>query len=216
MAFFTAAMNTSPISAVVPEDERRTRITESSRAPVLSAQRTRVYGLITLLTLPLAPALRPRARARGSRRSLRPPRAASRHPRRAERPRRPRRRATVRLATGRAATAARAGALGAAARVAAGLAVVARARGFAAGFFSLFSATGLLRLRFVRALGHDRPQARDLSPRLWQGAEVLQLPRRELELRVEEVLVRGAQLVRDLVVRQPPHVLHPQPPPLSR
>src|SRR2546426_4822555 len=62
IAFFTAAMKTSPISAVVPVDEASTRITESSRAPVLSAQRTRVYGRITLLLSPLSPARRPRAR----------------------------------------------------------------------------------------------------------------------------------------------------------
>ena len=42
MACFTAAMNTSPIAALVPVELPRTRITESSRAPVLSAQRTRV------------------------------------------------------------------------------------------------------------------------------------------------------------------------------
>src|SRR5439155_20107686 len=87
MAFFTVATKTSPISAVVPDDERRTRITESSRAPVLAAHRTLVYGRITLSPAPLPlPSLR--ARVRGSRQPLRPPRAPSRCLRHAG-PRRP-------------------------------------------------------------------------------------------------------------------------------
>src|SRR3981081_1047384 len=44
IACFTAAMNTSPMEALVPVELPSTGITESSRAPVLSAQRTRVYG----------------------------------------------------------------------------------------------------------------------------------------------------------------------------
>src|SRR6185437_60257 len=125
-------------------------------------------------------------------------------------------RATVRFPTGRATTAAFAGAFagafaaveaarveaalaGAFSRVVAALVVV---------FFSLsvFSAIGL---RLLGTFAHHREEARDLSSRLRHGAEVLQLARREPELRVEELLTRAAQLVSDLVIRQPPHVLHP-------
>src|SRR2546423_1124374 len=130
-------------------------------------------------------------------------------------------RATVRFPTGRAATAAFAGAFAgafavAAARVEAAFAgAFARAVVFVAGFFSfsVFSAIGLC---LLAAFAHHREKARDLSSRLRHGAEVLELARRELELRVEELLTRAAQLVSDLVIRQPPHVLHPARPPLSR
>src|SRR5438552_2770014 len=77
MAFFTAAMNTSPISAVVPVDEPSTRITESSLAPVLSATRTRVYGRIKPRSPPSLH--RPRRPAlTGTRPRPRTPRAPSR------------------------------------------------------------------------------------------------------------------------------------------
>src|SRR6266566_1062909 len=135
-------------------------------------------------------------------------------------------RATVRLPTGRAATAAFAGAFAAAAGTfaAAAGAFAAAARVFAgalarvavvfvAVFFSVFSATGVT---LSRSLAHHREKASDLAPRLRHGAEVLELARGELELRVEELLTRTAQLIRDLVIRQPPHVLHPPQPPLSR
>src|SRR5207237_10747853 len=135
-------------------------------------------------------------------------------------------RATVRLPTGRAATAAFAGALAAAAGAfpAAAGAFAAAARVFAgalarvvvvfvAVFFSVFSATGVT---LSRSLADHREEASDLAPRLRHGAEVLELARGELELRIEELFARAAQLVRDLVVRQPPHVLHPPQPPLSQ
>src|SRR5947207_488349 len=136
-------------------------------------------------------------------------------------------RATVRLPTGRAATAAFAGAFTAAAgalAAAAGAFAAAVARAFAgafarvvvvfvAVFFSVFSATGVT---LSRSLAHHGEKASDLAPRLRHGAEVLELARSEPELRVEELLTRTAELIRDLVVRQPPHVLHPPPPPLSR
>src|SRR5947209_10460592 len=122
-------------------------------------------------------------------------------------------RATVRFATGRAATAAFAGAF--TARVAAGaafVAVFARGEAFAVSFGGrgaeppdFFSAIGFT---LTRALAHHREEARDLPARLRQGAEVLELPGVELELRVEELFARAPQLVRDLVVRQPPPVLH--------
>src|SRR5437899_7664621 len=136
-------------------------------------------------------------------------------------------RATVRLPTGRAATAAFAGAFAAAAgafAAAAGAFAAAVARAFAgafarvvvvfvAVFFSVFSATGVT---LSRSLAHHREKASDLAPRLRHGAEVLELARGELELRIEKLFTCAAQLVRDLVVRQPPHVLHPPQPPLSR
>src|SRR6184192_4286458 len=126
-------------------------------------------------------------------------------------------RATVRLPTGRAATAAFAGAFTAAAGAFA--AAVARAFAgafarvvvvFVAVFFSVFSATGVT---LSRSLAHHGEKASDLAPRLRHGAEVLELARSEPKLRVEVLLTRTAQLIRDLVVRQPPHVLHPPPPP---
>src|SRR5438093_8878912 len=132
-------------------------------------------------------------------------------------------RATVRFPTGRAATAAFAVAFAGAFAVAAARVAAAFAGAFArvvvfvaVVFFSfaVFSAIGLTTLG--RSLSHHREEARDLSPRLRHRAEVLELARGELELRVEELLARTAQLVRDLVIRQPPHVLHPPPPPLSR
>src|SRR2546423_4717541 len=136
-------------------------------------------------------------------------------------------RATVRLPTGRAATAAFAGAFAAAeagAFAAAAGAFAAAVRVFAGAFarvvvvfaalfLSVFSAIGLT---LSRSLAHHREQARDLAPRLRHRAEVLELARGELELRVEELFARAAQLIGDLVIRQPPHVLHPHPPPLSR
>src|SRR5919109_1457585 len=137
-------------------------------------------------------------------------------------------RATVRLAIGRAATAAFAGAFGARAAAAAvfGAALVARDRasaGFAAVFFSavfavfsVFSAILWSGLRLARgALPAHGEQPRDLPPRLRQRSEVLELARGELELGVHELFLSGAQLVGELLVRQPPHVLHPPPPPLS-
>jgi len=137
-------------------------------------------------------------------------------------------------AAGRAATAAFAGAL--AARAAAGLAgALARGEVFVAVFAvsvgaeaafvlaafaggaaprAVFSGT---RLGLPRGpLAHDGEELRDLSSRSRERAEVLELPRRELELRVEELLARAAQLIRDLVIRQPSHVLHPYLPPLSQ
>src|SRR5438270_6809040 len=114
-------------------------------------------------------------------------------------------RATVRLPTGRAATAAfagafaaaEAGAFAAAVRVFAGafarVVVV-----FAALFLSVFSAIGLT---LSRSLAHHREQARDLAPRLRHRAEVLELARGELELRVEELFARAPQLIGDLVIR---------------
>src|SRR6267143_3326857 len=130
-------------------------------------------------------------------------------------------RATVRFPTGRAAIAAFAGAFAgafaAAARVVAAFAgAFARVVVFAVVFFSVFSVFSAIRLTLGRSLSHHGEEARDLSPRLRHRAEVLELARGELELRVEELLARAAQLVRDLVIRQPPHVLHPPPPPLSR
>src|SRR2546430_178915 len=130
-------------------------------------------------------------------------------------------RAPVRFPTGRATPAAFAGALTgafavAAARVEAAFAgAFARVVVFVAVFFSLsvFSAIGLC---LLGAFAHHREKARDLSSRLRHGAEVLELARGELELRVEELLTRAAQLVSDLVIRQPPHVLHPPLPPLSQ
>src|SRR6266566_2300724 len=118
-------------------------------------------------------------------------------------------RATVRLPTGRAATAAFAGAFAAAARVFAG-ALARVVVVFVAVFFSVFSATGVT---LSRSLAHHREKPSDLAPRLRHGAEVLELARGELELRVEKLFTRAAQLVSDLVVRQPPHVLHPPQPP---
>src|SRR5947207_3607750 len=121
-------------------------------------------------------------------------------------------RATVRLPTGRAATAAFAGAFAAAAGAFAAAARVfagALARVvvvFVAVFFSVFSATGVT---LSRSLAPHREEPSDLAPRLRHGAEVLELARSEPELRVEEVLTRTAQLIRDLVVSQSPHVLHP-------
>src|SRR5256885_11921375 len=124
-------------------------------------------------------------------------------------------RATVRLPTGRAATAAFAGAFAAAAGAFAAARVFAGALArvvvvFVAVFFSVFSATGVT---LSRSLAHHRKEASDLAPRLRHGAEVLELARGELELRVEKLFTRAAQLVSDLVVRQPPHVLHPPQPP---
>src|SRR6266550_1617358 len=119
-------------------------------------------------------------------------------------------RATVRFPTGRAATAAFAGAFAGAFAVAAARveAAFARVVVFVAVFFSLsvFSAIGLC---LLGAFAHHREKARDLPSRLRHGAEVLELARGELELRVKELLTRAAQLVSDLVIRQPPHVLHP-------
>src|SRR5256712_4435180 len=128
-------------------------------------------------------------------------------------------RATVRLPTGRAATAALAGALagafaGAAARVAAAFAgAFARVAAFAVVFFSVFSA---IRLTLNRSLAHHREQAGDLSACVRHRAEGLELPPGELELPIAELFPRAAPLVRDLFIRQPPHVLHPPLPPLSR
>src|SRR5436189_1771219 len=115
-------------------------------------------------------------------------------------------RATVRLPTGRAATAAFAGAFTAAAgalAAAAGAFAAAVARAFAgafarvvvvfvAVFFSVFSATGVT---LSRSLAHHGEKASDLAPRLRHGAEVLELARSEPELRVEELLTRTAQLI---------------------
>src|SRR5205807_1537390 len=87
-------------------------------------------------------------------------------------------RATVRLPTGRAATAAFAGAFAAAAGAFAAAARVfagALARVvvvFVAVFFSVFSATGVT---LSRSLAHHREEASDLAPRLRHGAEVLEL-----------------------------------------
>src|SRR5205807_3264049 len=128
--------------------------------------------------------------------------------------------ATVRLPTGRAATAAFAGAFAAAAGAFAAAVARAFAGAFARGvvvfvavFFSVFSATGVT---LSRSLAHHGEKASDLAPRLRHGAEVLELARGELELRIETLFTCAAQLVRDLVVRQPPRVLHPPQPPLSR
>src|SRR5881628_2204505 len=104
-------------------------------------------------------------------------------------------RATVRFPTGRAATAAFAGAFTGALAVAAARVVV---------FVVSFGGRGAeppdrfsaIRLTLSRSLSHHREEARDLSPRLREGAEVLQLTRGELELGVEDFLTRAAQLVR--------------------
>src|ERR1700737_4152421 len=103
-------------------------------------------------------------------------------------------RATVRFPTGRAATAAFAGAFAGA------FAAVVDARveaAFAGAFarvvavfvvvffsFSVFSAIGLC---LLGAFADHREKARDLSSRLRHGAEVLELTRGQLELRVEEL-----------------------------
>src|SRR5207302_5464982 len=107
--------------------------------------------------------------------------------------------------TGRAATAAFAGAFAAAAGAFAAAARVfagALARVvvvFVAVFFSDFSATGVT---LSRSLAHHREEASDLAPRLRHGAEVLELARGELELRGEELRARTGQLIRDLAVSQ--------------
>src|SRR5438270_8111079 len=122
-------------------------------------------------------------------------------------------RATVRLPTGRAATAAfagafaaaEAGAFAAAVRVFAGafarVVVV-----FAALFLSVFSAIGLT---LSRSLAHHRAQPRDLPPPLPHPAVVLELARGELGLPVEELFACAVQLISQLVIRQPRRVLHP-------
>src|SRR5690349_3337992 len=69
-------------------------------------------------------------------------------------------------------------------------------------FFVVFSAIGLL-----APLRLHREQARHLAPRDRQRAIVLQLARRQLEAKVEELFLRALELVRELVIRQPPHVL---------
>src|SRR5206468_8109850 len=111
-------------------------------------------------------------------------------------------RATVRFPTGRAATAAFAGAFAGAFAVAAARVEAALAGAFARAVvdfvvvffsFSVFSAIAALTLS--RSFAHHREEARDLSPRLRHGAEVLQLARGEPELRVEELLARATQLV---------------------
>src|SRR5207245_1622835 len=72
---------------------------------------------------------------------------------------------------------------GAAARVAAAFAgAFARVAAFAVVFFSVFSA---IRLTLNRSLAHHREQAGDLSACVRHRAEVLELPRGELELRIE-------------------------------
>src|SRR5437588_4767819 len=126
--------------------------------------------------------------------------------------------ATVRRPIGRAAPAALAGALIARAATFGGAFV---ARPALAGVFfsvfsvfSVFSAIRRLRLAFPTLAPH-RQQPGDLPARLRQRSEVLELARGELELRVHQLFLRRAQLIRELLVRQPPHVLHPPPPPLS-
>src|SRR5438552_14478975 len=123
--------------------------------------------------------------------------------------------ATVRRPIGRAATAALAGALIARAATFGG-AFVARPAlaGVFFSVFSVFSAIRRLRLAFPTLAPH-RQQPGDLPARLRQRSEVLELARGELELRVHQLFLRRAQLIRELLVRQPPHVLHPPPPPLS-
>jgi hypothetical protein len=103
-------------------------------------------------------------------------------------------RATVRFPTGRAATAAFAGAFAvAAARVEAAFAgAFARVVVFAAVFFSVFSVFSAIGLTLSRSFAHHGEEAGDLSSRVREGAEVLQLSGGELELRVEELLARAA------------------------
>src|SRR5438094_9148105 len=120
-------------------------------------------------------------------------------------------RATVRLPTGRAATAAFAGAFAAAAGAFAAARVFAGALArvvvvFVAVFFSVFSATGVT---LSRSLAHHREEASDLAPRLRLGADVLELAGGELELRIDKLCTCAAQLVRELVVRHPPRVRRP-------
>src|SRR5437762_3126033 len=71
---------------------------------------------------------------------------------------------------------------------------------FAAVFFS---AIRRLSLSFV----HHRQHAGNARPRGRQAAIVLQLARRQLEPEVEQLLLRVLELIRELGVRQPPHVL---------
>src|SRR6266849_1586434 len=81
-------------------------------------------------------------------------------------------------------------------------------------FLSCFSG-----IRGSLSLRHHREGARDAAARGRQPAVVLQLARRQLEAEVEELLFRALQLVSELGVRQPPHVLQlhcrPLPGPLA-
>src|SRR5258708_46827 len=99
-------------------------------------------------------------------------------------------------------------------------ATAARSADFAAVFFSaagafsavavvfffavvFFSAIRRLSLSFV----HHREHAGNALPRGRKAPIVLQLARRQLEPEVEQLLLRALELIRELRVRQPPHVL---------
>src|SRR5438132_842329 len=64
-----------------------------------------------------------------------------------------------------------------------------------------------LRSRLLSALGLDREQARHIAARDGQRPIVLLLARRQLEAKIEHLVLRALELCRELVVRQPPHVL---------
>ena len=84
-------------------------------------------------------------------------------------------------------------------------------------FFAVFSAFFSAIRRPLSFLQHGQ-RARDTPAGSGQPPIVLQLARRQLEAEVEELLFRALQLVSELRVRQPPHVLQlhcrPLPAPL--
>src|SRR5258707_2410163 len=79
---------------------------------------------------------------------------------------------------------------------------------------AFFSAIRRLSLSFV----HHREHAGHALPRRGHAAVVLELARRQLEPEVEQLLLGALELIRELRVRQPPHVLqlHCSHPPCLR